>query len=184
MNIGLASSEHAEQIAALHAASWATTYSDVLSSFYLQRVVPTERLAIWQERLDHPRENQFVLVATEEDLVVGFACAFVGEHSDWGSYLDHLHVAESHHGRGVGSSLLVQVASICEHRRQGQGLYLFVNQSNERAQKFYLAFGAQESQVAVWDAPDGTSVPTFRFSWQSIAILAGRRVTLRSRGHT
>lgn len=101
MNINFASSEHAEQIAALHAASWAATYSDVLSAFYFERVVPTERLAIWQERFEDPKVNQFTLVAKEAGGVVAFACAFVGEHSDWGSYLDNLHVKQSHQGRGV-----------------------------------------------------------------------------------
>ncbi len=172
MNIDFASSEHAEQIAALHAASWAATYSDVLSPYYLERVVPTERLAIWQERFENPKANQFALVALEAGVVVAFACAFVGEHSDWGSYLDNLHVKPSHQGRGIGSSLLLQIAAICEQRCSGQGLYLSVNQSNLRAQKFYLALGAQNSQAAVWNAPDGTSVPTFRFSWASAATLA------------
>lgn len=172
MNIDFASSEHAEQIAALHAASWAATYSDVLSPYYLEHVAPTERLAIWQERFEKPKVNQFALVAIEAGGVVAFACAFVGEHSDWGSYLDNLHVKPSHQGRGVGSSLLLQVASICEQRCSDQGLYLSVNQSNLRAQKFYVALGAQNSQAATWNAPDGTSVPTFRFSWASAADLA------------
>lgn len=175
MNIDFASSEHAEQIAALHAASWATTYRDVLSPNYLERVVPTERLAVWQERFGNPKANQFVLVVKEAGMVVAFACAFAGEHSDWGSYLDNLHVRQSHQGRGVGSSLLKQLAAICEQRCPGQGLYLSVNQSNLRAQKFYLALGALNSQAAIWNAPDGTSVPTFRFSWPSAAALAEKR---------
>ncbi|MBI3433067.1 MAG: GNAT family N-acetyltransferase [Hydrogenophilales bacterium] len=172
MNIDFASSEHAEQIAALHAASWAATYSDVLSPYYLEHVVPTERLAIWQERFENPKTNQCVLVAKEAGEVIAFACAFAGEHSDWGSYLDNLHVKQSHQGRGVGSSLLMQVAAICEKKCSGQGLYLSVNQSNLRAQNFYFALGAQNSQAAVWNAPDGTSVPTFRFSWSSATALA------------
>ena len=174
MNIDFASSEHAEQIAALHAASWAETYSDVLSPYYLERVVPKERLTIWQERFKNPKVNQFTLVAKEAGGVVAFACAFVREHLDWGSYLDNLHVKQSHQGRGIGSRLLMQVAAICEQRCSGQGLYLLVNQSNLRAQKFYLALGAQNSQAAVWNAPDGTSVPTFRFRWPSAATLANK----------
>lgn len=183
MNIDIASSEHVEQIAALHAASWAATYSDVLSPCYLERVAPAERLAIWQERFTNPKVNQFALVAKEAGAVVAFACAFGGEHPDWGSYLDNLHVKQSHQGRGVGSRLLLQVAAICEQKSPGQGLYLFVNQSNLGAQKFYLAHGAENRQAAVWNAPDGTSVPTFRFSWPSAATLAQKRLTHRSSGY-
>lgn len=172
MKINFASSEHTGQIAALHAASWAATYSEVLSPIYLERVVPAERLALWQERFQNPKANQFVLVAEEAGGIVAFACAFIEEHSEWGSYLENLHVKQSHQRRGVGSSLVLQVAAICEQKCPGQGLYLSVNQSNLSAQQFYLALGARNSQAAVWNAPDGSRVPTFLFSWPSTAPLA------------
>ena len=172
MNISIASSEHAEQIAALHATNWASTYREDMSAAYLQYVAPTERLAIWQERFNNPRENQLVLVASENEVLVGFACAFVGEHSDWGSLLDNLHVKQSHQGRGIGRSLLIQTASICEHKCPSLGLYLFVAHTNVRAQKFYLALGAKNFPTADWKAPDGSCVPAFRSSWPSAALLA------------
>lgn len=168
MNINFASSEHVEQIAALHAVNWASTYREDLSAAYLQHVVPSERLAIWQERFRNPRENQLVLVASEDEVLVGFSCAFVGEHSDWGSLLDNLHVKQSHQGRGI----VMQTASICEQKCPGLGLYLFVAQSNVRAQKLYLALGAENSPTADWNAPDGSCVPAFRSSWPSAAMLA------------
>lgn len=172
MTIHFATSAHAAPIAALHAASWAATYSDVLTPVYLANVVPDERLAIWQDRFAAPKPNQFTLVALEGGEVVGFACAFVGEHAAWGSYLDNLHVKQSHLGRCIGKSLLLQVAAICEQKAPGRGLYLSVNQSNLRAQQFYLALGAQNAQTAVWHAPDGTLVPTYRFAWPAAATLA------------
>jgi ribosomal protein S18 acetylase RimI-like enzyme len=135
--------QHAEQIAALHAASWVATYSDVLSPLYLQNTVPTERLALWKSRFETPKSNQLVLVAQEGSAVIGFAfaCVFVGEHPQWGSCLDNLHVQSSHQGQGVGRSLLRCVAALCEIKIPDQGLYLNVNQSNTRAQMLYLAWG-------------------------------------------
>jgi len=182
MNIHFAKPEHATAVAALHAASWNATYSSVLSQSYLREVVPAERKAVWQERFARPKENQFVLVAEEDGDVVGFACAFIGEHPELGSYLDNLHVRQSHQGQGLGACLLVEVAAICERSRPGLGLYLMVNQDNHRAQRFYLGFGAHNAEASVWHAPDGSHVPTFRFVWSLAAPLAGTLLTRRPTG--
>lgn len=177
MNIRFANAEHAAAIAALHAASWSATYGNVLSPTYLRDVVPVERQTIWRERFANPKANQFILIAEENSVVLGFACAFAGEHPQWGSYVDNLHVTQSHQGRGLGASLLMEGAAICEQRYPGQGLYLSVNQANRRAQQFYLALGAHNAAAEIWNAPDGSQVPTFRFVWESAAALATKRRT-------
>ena len=182
MNIFPATAEHADAIGDLHASSWSITYNNVLSQDYLQNVVPSERLSVWRERLKNPRENQFVLVAEDNGFVIGFACVFVMEHLEWGSYLENLHVRQSHHGRGIGAKLLIEIAAICEQRCAGKGLYLSVNQANQNAQKFYLKFGAENAQISVWNAPDGSQVPTFRFTWKSTAALAEQGLTHHSSG--
>lgn len=166
----------ASTIAALHAASWSRTYADVLNPGYLRERVPAERGALWQQRFASPKANQQVFVAEDAGEVVGFACVFLAEHEAWGSYLDNLHVAHSHQGRGVGAALMAAVAAACEHVCPGRGLYLSVNQSNLRAQGFYTALGAANAEAGVWNAPDGSSVPTFRFAWPAAAALlpAGR----------
>ncbi|WP_188703019.1 hypothetical protein [Silvimonas iriomotensis] len=98
MNLATAALEHAEQIARLHSASWQATYADVLTPDYLALTAPAERKAIWQQRLYKPRSNQIVLVAHANGQLQGFACAYAGEHAEWGSYLDNLHVAHGHQG--------------------------------------------------------------------------------------
>lgn len=182
MNILPATSEHADAIAELHASSWSITYNDVLSQDYLQNIVPSERLSVWRERFKNPRKNQFVLIAVDNGFVVGFACVFVMEHLEWGSYLENLHVRQSHHGRGIGAKLLIEVATVCEQKCAGKGLYLSVNQANQNAQKFYLKLGAENAQVSMWDAPDGSHVPTFRFAWKTASALAERGLTPHSSG--
>ena len=182
MNIRPANAEHADAIADLHASSWSITYNDVLSQDYLQNVAPSERLSVWRERLSNPKENQVVLVAEENGFVIGFACAFVMEHLEWGSYLENLHVRQSHHGRGIGAKLLIKIAAICEQKCAGKGLYLLVNQANQNAQSFYLKLGAENAQVSVWNAPDGSHVPTFRFAWKTTAAIAERGLTHHLRG--
>jgi ribosomal protein S18 acetylase RimI-like enzyme len=180
MNIRFATLEDAAAIAALHASSWSVTYNNVLSPDYLQHTVPSERQAVWHERFTNPKANQNVLVAEDAREVIGFACVFVGENVEWGSYLDNLHVSQFHQGKGIGTELLIQIASICEQTCPDQGLYLSVNQANHRAQRFYLSLGAYNAQASVWNAPDGSQVPTFRFSWQSVVPLAEKRLTSHS----
>lgn len=180
MNIRPARTDDSPAIAQLHALSWSATYGSVLNPDYLRRTMPQERQAVWRERFASPKENQIVLIAEETDGIVAFACAFVNEHVEWGSYLDNLHVSRSHQGRGIGTSLLAEVAFFCEERCPNKGLYLSVNQANHRAQKFYLALGAHNAQSSVWSAPEGSQVPTFRFSWNSVLPLADKRLTRSS----
>lgn len=168
----IADAADAPAIAALHAASWSLTYAEVLNPDYLREDVPAERLAVWQRRFASPAPNQAVFVAEQAGSLVGFACVFVAEHAEWGSYLDNLHVAASHHGQGLGRALLAAAAAACERRQSGLGLYLSVNQANRRAQAFYAALGARNAAEAVWQAPDGSAVPTFRFAWPLATPLA------------
>lgn len=174
MPIRNAQADDAPAIAALHAASWSRTYADVLNPVYLRDDVPAERLAVWRRRFASPAANQFVIVAEEAGAVVGFACVFVAEHAEWGSYLDNLHVASTHQGRRLGTALLAEAATACERHSPGRGLYLYVNQSNVRAQAFYATLGARNADAAVWQAPDGSVVPTFRLAWPAAAALATR----------
>ncbi|WP_255991637.1 GNAT family N-acetyltransferase [Chitinolyticbacter albus] len=172
MNILTATAAHAEQIATLHAASWASSYADVLSAEYLRDIAPADRRALWRRRLGEPPANQLVLVAERDGQMAGFACCNVAEHADWGSYLNNLHVAAVHQGQGLGRRLLGRVAQLCEQASPGLGLYLLVNQANSQAQRFYSVLGAQNEQASVWHAPDGSAVPTFVFRWPSVAALA------------
>lgn len=172
MNIRPAVPADARAIAVLHASSWRRTYKGALSQEYLEQTALSDRQAVWSQRLTSPRANQYVAVAERAGDLAGFACAFSGEHAEWGSYLDNLHVNESAQGQGVGSALLANVAQWCEAQLPGGGLYLSVNQTNHAAQRFYSSLGAHNANMDVWNAPDGTAVPTYWFLWESVASLA------------
>lgn len=178
MNLRLATPGDAASIAALHALSWRLTYKDTLSEEYLEQRVVADREAVWSQRFASPKENQYVVVAEAESGLVGFACAFVGEHAGWGSYLDNLHVIKSMQGQGVGTALFVNVVQWCESQAPGRGLYLLVNQDNHRAQQFYFGLGARNTKSGVWSAPDGSSVPTYYFLWESLGPLATKAANL------
>ena len=174
MNIRNSTPNDSEAIAALHAASWRLTYDSVLSRAYLEKTAPIERETVWTQRLAAPKANQCVLVAESKSGLVGFACAFASEHAEWGSYFDNLHVRTLSQGQGIGKALLVNVARWCEAQAPGQGLYLSVNQENRRAQQFYLGLGARNAKSGIWNAPDGSSVPTYWFVWHSVGPLVAK----------
>ena len=178
MNLRLATPADAEAIAALHAASWRSTYDSVLSAAYLEKSVPSERRAVWAQRLASPKGNQYMVVAEKKAVMVGFACVFVAEHAERGSYLDNLHVSSVLQGQGVGTALVSNVAQWCERQAPGRGLYLSVNQGNYRAQKFYFHLGARNAEAGVWNAPDGSIVPTYWFVWDSVVPLAAKAANL------
>lgn len=161
----------ADAIAVLHAASWRRTYGQVLSAAYLERAALADRQAVWAQRFVVPATNQCVMVAEDEAGIAGFVCAYAAAHGQWGSYLDNLHVRESVQGQGIGKALLLRMARWCSEQAPGEGLHLSVNQDNLRAQHFYRKLGAKNAQPGVWNAPDGSAVPTFWFVWESAEAL-------------
>lgn len=167
-----ANSADSESIAEVHTASWRSTYAAVLRAEYLREIVPSERKRLWIERLLSPKINQFVVVAEVHECIAGFACAFAENHGAWGTYLENLHVRATWQGKGIGRALLSQVAQWSDSQSPGSGLYLSVNQDNSRAQQFYLGLGAHNTEPGVWNAPEGSKVPTFWFTWACASSLA------------
>jgi ribosomal protein S18 acetylase RimI-like enzyme len=171
MKIREASPTDAQSIADIHAISWRNNYQNALTEKYLSTVVPLERKEVWKNRLEVPQANQYVAVAERDGQIMGFVCAYVGENSKWGSYLDNLHIRKAYQSMGIGKSLLIGAARWCYQREPNQGMCLLVNQDNVKAQAFYNLLGAHNAENGVWNAPDGSVVPTYWFVWDEIGTL-------------
>lgn len=169
-------------IAELHAASWRLAYRGALSDEYLAGDIVADRLQLWRARLSAPVAHQHVLVAEQDERMIGFACAFGGHSARWGSLLDNLHVAQASQRRGAGRLLLHRMAACCASLHADAGLHLWVLQSNANAQDFYARHGATNEGTDVWPAPGGTQVPRFRFSWQSLQHLQEATAHRAARG--
>ena len=165
MNIRPALASDAERIADIHARSWHHTYQGTFTAQYLSDVVSKERQELWINRFDQPKPNQYVIVAEQDAEMLGFACVYVGENPKWGSYLDNLHVRKDQQSRGIGKSLLVEIWDWCNQQKPNSGLCLTVNQDNVKAQAFYKSLGARNVKEDLWNAPDGSTVPTYWFVW-------------------
>jgi len=170
MLVRAAATSDCHNIAILHAASWRYAYRGALSDEYLAGDVESDRRQLWESRLAEPTERQRVLLVEEGGHLLGFACVYVDEDPQWGSYLNNIHVVRATQGRGIGRFLLHATAEVCGKSRS-QGLYLWVLQSNTNAQGFYARHGGENTGTDVWEAPGGTTAPLFRFSWESVLRL-------------
>jgi ribosomal protein S18 acetylase RimI-like enzyme len=186
MQIRPAKQSDCPAIVQIHVASWRSAYRGALTDAYLEGDIATHLQRQWQNRLsDTPvlesGGEQIILVAEDNGELLGFACAYLNEDPQWGSFLNNIHVKQATHRRGVGTALLRAVATRCTASISGvnaaagakQHLYLFVIQANLAAQRFYTRHGAQNVGVDMWDAPDGGRVPLYRFAWADAKHLVG-----------
>jgi ribosomal protein S18 acetylase RimI-like enzyme len=171
MEIRIASKNDSENIGRLHADSWRTAYNNVLSEEYLSGNIISERVTFWHNRLESPAADLRVVVAAEGDQIVGFACFVIEHDTQWGSLLDNLHVAPMLKRSRIGTLLMAEVARICNEQAGHKGLYLWVLEANENAQRFYKALGARHTDSDTWFPPGGGQVPKFRYAWSSVQDL-------------
>ena len=167
-----ATAADADAIATLHTANWRSAYAAILDPAYLAGPVIEDRHAVWRERLTSPAPDMEVVVAENDQGIVGFVSLFHEREPAWGGFVDNLHTAAAVRGQGAGKALLVEAARRTAARDPAKGLYLWVFERNESAVGFYLALGATIAQrlVSDWDkAPDEIR---FRMHWPKAADLA------------
>ena len=161
----------AEAIARLHARSWQQHYRGILRDAYLDEDVVDDRRSVWHERLQHPDDEQHVVVATEDDTLGGFVCTYAEHDPQWGALLDNLHVIPEWQGRGVGRALMQAAARWVEQQETAEGLYLWVFEQNTAARAFYDRMGGVNKETATVENPGGGEATIFRYVWPEVSAL-------------
>jgi GNAT superfamily N-acetyltransferase len=162
--IRIAQQEDSIAIAAVHAASWRGSYGGIVSDKYLNDELESERLSIWEQRLEFPKTNQYVTVAEQETQIVGFACAFGAEDEPLGTMLDNLHVSTSQKGKGTGRKLVRDIAFWCDRSYPSKGLVFWVCEQNIPARRFYELLEGVVVGEAHRSAPDCTVVKEISYA--------------------
>jgi len=159
-------------IADIHATNWQENYQDILSATYLAEEVHEDRMQVWRDRMGLPKANQFVIVAIDEDQVIGFACAFLDYDQVHGHYLDNLHVSKTYQGQGIGRTLTYHVAKIIAIKSNDNRLFLWVFEKNTAAIQTYKNWGGQIGETENLDMPSGGGggIAT-RISWVNSSSL-------------
>jgi len=166
-----ATSNDAEAIAQLHAESWRTAYRGIYRDEYLDSDVADDRLHVWTGRFASPSDNQFVMLATEGEDLLGFVCAYGKHDVRWGTLIDNLHVRPGQQGRGIGRQLLAAGAAWSRERYPEAPLHLWVLDGNTKARHFYERLGAEPHESAVNEPPGGGSAIGWRYVWPSPEVL-------------
>lgn len=173
MHMRLATVRDADRIAHIHAESWRTAYRGALSDTYLSGPIDEERRAIWRDRFDNPPPGQYVAVAEDEAVTIGFVCAYGGHDPRWGTFIDNLHVLPDFKRHGTGRLMMQDAARWSTHTHPGQGMYLWVLESNAPARAFYERIGGEQVERATWTPPDGSELPKLRYAWRDFGALLG-----------
>jgi ribosomal protein S18 acetylase RimI-like enzyme len=161
----------AEAIALLHSRSWRENYRGSFSDAFLDGDLFEERLGVWRERLDHPAKTQFVQLAVEGPILVGFVCAYAAHDPQWGSFVDNLHVARSTKRAGVGSALMRQAGAWLLPRYADLGVYLWVLEANTSARHFYESLGAVNGEISTMETHGQAIVRSCRYTWARAELL-------------
>lgn len=132
----------AAAIARLHVETHRATYAPLIDGPYRAPAL-ADRRAEWQARLAGPGLS---FVAIEADRIVGIG------HAE-GERIEPLHVAPSHHRRGIGRALLRHLLGGLSARGLSSALFN-VLATNARAIAFYEALGARRiGSETMTDAP-------------------------------
>lgn len=159
-----------ENIAALYVRNHKTTYRGLLSDAYLNALTTASALTRWEQTTDS--EENFLLVAEQDGVFLGFAAAMPDPELEQTLYLESLHVSESARGKGIGTALIRACAQIAA-QNGFQKMSVCIVRGNNSAAKLYQKLGAahhayfeddfggtvSSSEKLVWsklpDIPDG-----------------------------
>ena len=167
----------AAAIGAVHVASWRETYSGLVPDAMLAELSVERWAAMWEDLLGDPaiREKMAILVAEDEGRIVGIGgcgpqrdealskSGFTGE-------FGMIYVLRSHHGRGLGRSIMTALArSLVDLGHEKAGLWVL--RENEMARRFYERLGGTIVGERAGEH-SGTPLVDLAYGWSDLAVLA------------
>jgi GNAT superfamily N-acetyltransferase len=159
----------AAKIAELHALSWLSTYRGILPDSYLDNDLFAERNSYWVHKLKTLTENDFVLLAEEGAIAIGFIAVLDRPEAGCDAFIDNLHVRKEFKGKGIGRALMKEGARLLRESKRNSA-YLWVLDGNTAAGRFYLSRGAEISDTSVAKF-GGKEVQQTRYVWNDLTSL-------------
>ncbi len=156
-----------DEIAKLHALSWSKFYRGIFTDEYLDNNLLKDRLAVWKNRAANVDPKRKVIIASQNERIVGFACTYLDHSSGYGSLLDNLHVHEDYQGRGIGLKLLQISYDWVKSKRPDQVIFLTVLSENYKSKAFYYRFGGKFMEEYFEKTPYGAKVSVERIQWDT-----------------
>ncbi|MEZ5025342.1 MAG: GNAT family N-acetyltransferase [Chitinophagales bacterium] len=135
MKIRIAFVNDIPKIAAVAAATWHTTYKNIISQEQIDFMY--ERMYTQTALLEQMQAGHTFLIYLDNEETLGFVSYFIRE--DSGMYIPKLYVKPDTQGKGIGKNLLNEVEKIARKNKL-QFLELNVNRKNP-AMYFYKKIG-------------------------------------------
>jgi ribosomal protein S18 acetylase RimI-like enzyme len=171
----LAVAADAASIARVHVESWRTTYRGILPDGLLADMDVGEHERLWARTLHDPFRRSVVLVAEEEDRVVGFASCGRERDGDqeYEGELYAIYLLREAQGRGHGRALVEATVAALAIRGM-TSMVVWVLRDNAAARGFYERLGGVYLRERPLDLVSGVSVPEVAYLWPDTSVLTRR----------
>jgi ribosomal protein S18 acetylase RimI-like enzyme len=174
--IRIATPDDANDLGAMHVASWRETYSCLLPDKMLSSLSIEARAAAWTKIMREPptQSSTVIYLADQDGAIVGFgSCgAQRTEHlksQGYGGEVSAIYVLREFQKRKVGTSLLRAMSSDLV-RRGFNAAALWVLRDNSMARRFYERFDGRVIAERE-DVRDGTALVELAYGWPNLREL-------------
>ena len=158
--------EDISELARVQTASWAQTYTGLISESIFELMTVERRVQMYRWYFDNQPDRNSLLIAEDSDEVVGMAWSGPNRDEDISSEgageLFAIYVDPPHWGEGHGKALMA--SALDEMRTLGFGLAtLWVLDTNERGRSFYDRGGWQLDGAVKLDDSYGDPIREVRY---------------------
>lgn len=157
-------------IAKVQVDSWRTTYKDIISEKYLAALSYKSREDFWRERLSDGDSFWFVLVAEDDENIIGFAAGGPERSGDmeFAGELGAIYLLENYQHKGIGSQLFKAV--ITRLLRIGIKTMMVWVLAENPSKKFYESQGGEQIYEKVITI-DETELKEIAYGWKDISLM-------------
>jgi len=162
----------APAIAAVHVASWQTTYPGIVAQSYIDGLSIDERTRIWERRLrDQATVSDVIVAEAPSHGLVGFASGgrIRESHPGFDAELHAIYLLRSAQGRGIGRALVRQWATLAVARGLRAAVVRVLTANP--ACGFYQRLGARWLKDAMLPIA-GQPYPESWYGWDDLRALA------------
>jgi len=167
MKIREAKLTDATGIAKVHVDSWRTTYKNIISNEFLQKLSYEQRTNSWIQNIND--QSNYVLVAENmEEEIVGFAVCGkrLSNQIDHSGDLTSIYILEEYQGQGIGKQLIHQLFLQC--KKLGFNRVFVEVLEDNKTRYFYEYYGAKLQKTEKIKI-GGTDLNLLVYEWDCIS---------------
>lgn len=167
-----ATKNDAHGIAQVHVSSWQTSYKGIMPDKAIAARPLEKRQAIWTGILAKENHNTILLVAEENQKIVGFANGGKPQEAVDGfdSELYAIYLLKTAQGKGIGRQLMQTFAKRLVDKGY-KSMLLWVLQNNQKSRGFYETMGGILVAEGVYRVTQDATLITVAYGWKDIRRL-------------